>query len=171
MAPDSPPETAGVKPTEKLPTEDPGPPPKKKRLGGRAYQKAKAEREAAEIREAEEARRAEQGPLAAKLLTPIWSWGFRVTGGILKQDFWALTEDESEKLGAGSAGILVKYLDLDILLKFKEEIAFGYLLARIVGPRLAKANEEAARADAESRGDDSRSLGGGEKPPSQDLPT
>ncbi len=148
---DSAAETAGVAPTEKLPTSDPGPPPEeeapKRRPGGRGYQKKKQREEEAAEKAVEADRRAEQAPLASKVLTPLWSVGFRVTSNILKADHWKLSKDEAQELGDGLSAVLVKYVDLDILKRLEEEIAFVYMFAKVMRPRLVQDAEEAEAAE------------------------
>lgn len=115
------------------PLAPPGPPPVKKR--GRP---SKADTEAEEkaksaASEAEETkRREEQGKEVAKLL----SLGVRYVSRTTLPEEKRLTEEENKELSEAGAAILVKYVDLRGMEKYKEELTFAWVLGKIITKRM-----------------------------------
>ena len=158
--------TAKVKP----PTADPGPPPtpkpKRAHAVGRKpdalkeYERQEAVKAAQSEREANREIWKSQIGIIRKPLAQIWRGVFG-TVAMLAGRGWNLSKKQSTALAESSGMVLAKYVDLDRLDRFKEELILAYTIAGTV--------EAKRKSAARCRADDARKAKNGPRRPRPPL--
>ena len=119
------------------PTPSPGAPPKKRR-GRKPKAEIEAEQKAAEIKAKaeEQAKRDKQAEEITPILSGALKYVSRLTSEDKKVSKWAMTDAEAESISGASAAVLAKYVDLESLNRWKEEITLAVAVGSYVATRV-----------------------------------